>query len=141
MLSIVEKVLFLQDVDIFEYISTENLAYIAAIAEVVNFPEKTVIFSEGDASDSMYLIIEGRVRLEREGNEVMIAGERESFGVWAMFDDEPRVVTAIVVEECQALHISRDDFYDLLADNVLITQGIMKNIVRRLRKLMTALGR
>ena len=58
MLTVVEKVLFLQDVDVFQNTSTEDLAYIAAITEEVHYQAGSEIFRESEASDSMYLVIE-----------------------------------------------------------------------------------
>ena len=37
MLTTVEKVIFLQDIDIFEFASTEDLAYLVAIMDEVEF--------------------------------------------------------------------------------------------------------
>ena len=136
MLSVIEKVVFLQNVDIFSRVPTEQLAYVAAIAEEVTFLNNDVIFKEHDASDALYIVIDGKVRLHRGDDEITVAGPREAFGAWALFDDQPRLVTATVLEDCRLLQIDRDDFADLLADHIQITQGIMKNIVVRLRGLV-----
>ena len=61
MLTTVEKVIFLQDIDIFEFTSTEDLAHIAAITEEIGFKAEEVISKEGDIPDSMYMVIEGEV--------------------------------------------------------------------------------
>ena len=78
---------------------------------------------------------EGRVHLQRGATPVTTAGPREAFGTWALFDDEPRVATATALEPTEALRISRTDFLDVLADNVRVTEGVLKAIVRRLRAL------
>lgn len=140
MLTIVEKVIFLQDVDIFEYTSTEDLAHIAAITEECESSRDSIIYKEGEISDSMYIVIHGSIALRREGKDVMIAKKREPFGTWSLFDDEPRVVTALSREETHLLKINKEDFFDLLADNVQITQGIMKAIVKKLRSLIDRVG-
>lgn len=137
MLTIVEKVIFLQDVDIFKYTSTEDLAHIAAITDEVEFKTSKLIFKEGEFSDAMYVVIEGEVSLTRENQEVMVAEHKDAFGTWALFDDEPRVATATSLEDSRLLKIDKEDFFDLLADHVEITQSILKVMVKRLRKLMT----
>lgn len=141
MLTTVEKVLFLQDIDIFEYTSTEDLSHIAAITEEIEYDPETVIFKEGELSDSLYLVIAGRVRFTRGSDEVMVAGEKDVFGTWALFDDEPRVATATTLEATRVLRIDKEDFIDLLADYVAITQSVLKTMVKRLRKLMTRISR
>lgn len=140
MLTIVEKVIFLQDVDIFEYTTTEDLAHIAAITQECEYTAGAVIYEEGEMSDSMYLVIEGSVALRRGGKEVMLAKEKDAFGTWSLFDDEPRVVSAVAAEGTHLLKIDKEDFFDLLADHVQITQSILKAIVKRLRSLIDRVG-
>jgi CRP-like cAMP-binding protein len=57
-------------------------------------------------------------------------------GAWALFDEEPVPVTATTVERTMLLRISREDFYDLLADNSEITSAIFGTLVKRFRKLI-----
>jgi CRP-like cAMP-binding protein len=140
MFTTVEKVIFLQDIDIFESTTTENLAHIAAITEEVEFKKDQVIFKEGEFSDALYLVIDGQIRLEREKKLVMIAKGKDVFGTWALFDDEPRIVTATTLEDTHLLKIDKEDFVDLLADHVQITQGILKTMAKRLRGLMARVG-
>ncbi|MBU0519764.1 cyclic nucleotide-binding domain-containing protein [bacterium] len=135
MLTTIEKVITLQEIDIFQHLSTEDLAHIAAIADEVEYPEGVAIFKQGGIADSMYMILTGKVLLHQDEREVMVAGEMEAFGTWALFDDEPRVVTATTVEHSHLLCIDEEDFLDLLSDNVRITQGVMKSLVTRVRKL------
>ncbi|MFC2156467.1 Crp/Fnr family transcriptional regulator [Acidobacteriota bacterium] len=141
MLTTVEKVIFLQDIDIFEFTTTENLGYIAAITEEVDLDSGTTIFMEGEFPDSMFLVIKGKVRMTRENVEIMVAQDKDVFGTWALFDDEPRVATAITVEDTRLLRIDKEDFIDLLADHVEITQSVLKTMVKRLRQLMTRFNR
>ena len=136
MLTIVEKVIFLQNVDIFAEVQTEQLAYLASIAEEETCLKGDIVYREEDPSDALYLILSGKVRLHRENREIAVAGSRNAFGTWALFDEEPRVVTATAVEDSRLMRIYREDFIDLLADNVQVTQGVLKAITRRLRSLM-----
>ena len=140
MLTTVEKVIFLQDVDVFSSVPTEQLAYLAAIAGEETFAPDRLIYREHDAADAMYLVVEGSVRLHRGGMEITVARPGDAFGTWALFDEQPRVSAATALEETQALRVNRDDFIDLLADNVSITQGVLKALVRRVRGLIGRVG-
>lgn len=141
MLTTVEKVIFLQDIDIFEYTSTEDLAHIAVITDEIEVKANKVIFKEGEFPDAMYMVIEGEVSLTRENQEVMIAKHKDVFGTWALFDDEPRVATATTLKDTRLLQIDKEDFIDLLADHVEITQSILKVMTKRLRKLMIRINK
>ncbi len=140
MLTVVEKVMVLQGVDVFSEVSTEPLSHLAAIAREEARSAGEVVFRESDPSDAMYLVLTGRVRLHRGGMEVLVVGPNEAFGTWSLFDDEPRVVTAEVVDDAQLLRIDKEDFIDLLADHVQITQGVLKALVKRLRALLGRIG-
>lgn len=140
MLTTVEKVIFLQDIDIFEFTSTEDLGHISAITDEIEYKADETICAEGAIPDAMYMVFEGKVRLTRGGQELMIAGHKDAFATWALFDEEPLVVTATAVEDSRLLRLQKEDFVDLLADHVKITQSILKTIVKRLRRLMTRAG-
>jgi len=140
MLTVVEKVIFLQDVDIFSEVPTEQLAYLAAIAEEETFAQGEAIYQEQDHADAMYLVVEGRVRLHRGSLEITVAGPGDTFGTWALFDEEPRVSAATSLEDSQILRLNKEDFIDLLADNVSITQGVLKALVNRVRGLIGRVG-
>src|SRR5215475_4649447 len=135
-LSAVDKVLSLQSVDIFKHATTEMLAYLGSIAEELHASEGQVVFGEDDVSDAMYVVVSGRVRLDKSGKEVMTVHAGQSFGTWALFDTQPRVMTATVVEDVHLLKIRSEDFYDLLSDHDEITPVIFKALVERVKNLL-----
>lgn len=136
MLSTLEKVVALQEIEVFQNLTTDDLIHLASIADEFSYESDEVIFHQGGIPNSMFVVLEGSVRLHQGMTEVTVAGKSEAFGTWALFDDEPRVMTATAIENCLLLKIEKDDFVDLLADNINITQGIMKSLVRRVRRLM-----
>jgi CRP-like cAMP-binding protein len=135
-LSPVDKVLCLQHVDVFRHATTEMLAFIGSIAHELNAPRGHVIFSKETISDAMYVVVKGRVRLDKAGQEIQIVSPGESFGTWALFDDQPRVMTATALEDVHLLKIRREDFYDLLSDHDEITPVIFKAVIERVNRLI-----
>src|SRR5205814_5240548 len=129
----IDKVLCLQSVDVFKHATTEMLAYIGSIAEELDAPRGHVIFWEDDVSDAMYVVVKGRVQLHKSGREVMTAGAGQSFGTWALFDNQPRLMTANAVEDGHLLKIRSEDFYDLLSDHDEITPVIFRAVIERVR--------
>lgn len=140
MLSIVEKVIFLQNVDVFTEIPSEQLSFLAAIAEELTFSAGDTVYKSDEPSDALYVVLDGKVRLHRDGEEITVAEASEPFGTWALFDDTPRVATATAAEDTRVLCIDREDFLDLLSDHVQITEGVMKTLVGRLRGLLDRVG-
>lgn len=119
-------------------LSRVQLGYTIAVEET--HAAGTAIYQERDPAASMYQVITGRVRLHRGDLEINVAGDGDAFGTWALFDDEVRVSAATVVEDATVLRVGKDDFIDLLADNVEITQGVLKALVGRVRGLIGTLG-
>lgn len=140
MLTIIEKVILLQNVDVFTRVPSEQLAYLAAIGEELTLHKGETVYTVGDPSDGLYVVIDGRVRLHQGENEILSAGAGEAFGVWALFDNEPRLTAATASEDARLLRIGREEFVDLLADNVQITQAILNTMVGRLRGLVDRVG-
>lgn len=140
MLTVIEKVLFLQDVEIFEHVTNEDLSYIAAIAQEVRFNAEKVVYKEGDISDSMYMVLEGKVKIHIGESLVMIEDLKDVFGAWSLFDDEVRLVSATTQEDCLLLQIYKEDMLELLADHVGITEGILKAMAKRLHSVARRVG-
>lgn len=140
MLTVIEKVIFLQNVDVFEGVPSDQLAYLAAIAEEVTYSEGEMIYKANDRSDALYLVLDGSVKLHLGDREITTAGPKEAFGTWALFDDQPRVAAATALEDARLLKVDRDNFVDLLADHVQITESILKSMVSRLRGLVDRVG-
>jgi CRP-like cAMP-binding protein len=134
-LSPVEKVLCLQQLDIFKHATTEMLTYVSSIAEIVSVRAGALVFSEQEMSDAMYAVVTGRVRLSKEGKEILVAGPFQSFGTWALFDNAPRLMTAVAVEESVLLKIVSDTFYEFLADHEEVTPAIFKAVIERVKAL------
>jgi formate hydrogenlyase transcriptional activator len=134
-LSPVEKVLCLQGVDIFKHTTTEMLTYISSIAEEVVLAPRSAIFSEQEMSDAMYVVVEGSVRLEKEGREIVVVGPSQSFGTWALFDNSPRLMSAVAIDDVVLLKIVSDTFYEFLADHEEVTPAIFKAVIERVKAL------
>lgn len=140
MLTTIEKVIFLQNIDVFAEVPSEQLALLASIAEEEDYSQDEIVYREDEPADALYLVLDGKVRLHRGEQEISQATNKDAFGTWALFDEEPRVVTATVVEDALLLRVDREDFVDIMADNVQIAQGVMRTIVKRLRNLVERVG-
>src|SRR5437016_10667766 len=132
----IDKVLCLQSVDVFKHATTEMLAYIGSIAQESDAGKGQVIFWEDDVSDAMYVVVSGRVQLHKAGREVMTVTAGQSFGTWALFDNQPRVMTATALEDVRLLKIRSEDFYDLLSDHDEITPVIFRAVIERVNTLI-----
>jgi AAA family ATP:ADP antiporter len=134
-LTAIEKALKLQTVDVLQRASTEDLTYVAQIAEEVEVSANETIYREGDAPDALYVVIDGQVRLHSDDVEIDLLQKGEAFGSWALVDEAPRVTAATAIADSALLKVDREEFLELLGDRVDIVPAIFKAIVGRLRAL------
>lgn len=142
-LNLVEKVIALEGVELFGALAPEHMASIAMIATEVEFPPDRVILDAAKPIDALYVILDGSVELTRGGNVLDTARQNAVLGAWALFDEthdenDSMPLTARTLEDTHLLRISRDDFYDLLADNSDITSAVLSTLVKRFRRLVEA---
>jgi CRP-like cAMP-binding protein len=135
-LNIIEKVIALEAVDLLKNLSPDQLARIASIAkEVALAPGRTVI-EAGSQQDALFVVLDGAVDIVRGSEVLHTARQNEVIGAWSLFDPEPMSLTARTSEDTRLLRIARDDFYDLLSDNMEITASIFATLVKRFRQLV-----
>jgi len=134
MLSTVEKVLILRTVPMFEQTPDNVLAEIANLLEQVDAAENETIISEGEAGDSMYVILDGRVRVHNEERMVNTLGERDVFGEMALLDPEPRSASVTATEATRLFRLERAPFYELMEQRPEVAMGIIHILTSRLRE-------
>lgn len=134
--NLVEKVIALEGVELLKNLNPDQLARIATIAKELHLPPGKVILEPGKSPDALYVILEGAVAISQTDSPLTVARQNDVLGTWALFDTEPMPVTAKTTEDTNLLRIGRDDFYDLLSDNMEITAAIFAILVKRFRQLV-----
>lgn len=104
------------------------------------YPRNSIIINEGDISDSVYFILEGKVKVylsDDDGKEVVLntQGPGEYFGELALLDKAPRSASVITTEKTMLSLITKTDFSDCISKHPDIAIRIMHALVKRLRGL------
>ena len=135
-LNLIEKVIALEAVELLCNLTPDQLARVASIAREIRLGPSQDVLRPDESLDAVYVILDGTVSLQRGGEELHQAGPHEVLGAWALFDPEPLALTATTLDDARLLRIGRDDFYELLSDNMEITAAIFSTLVKRFRKLV-----
>lgn len=135
MLSTVEKILFLKGVDLFQDMSGEILSHVAQIAEEVFLEKDETVIVEGDIGDALYIILEGEVRIHKDGKQLALITEKEPIGEMGILDSAPRSASVTAKTDARVLKIEREAFNDLLSDHIEIAKGVINVLLRRLRRV------
>ena len=136
-LTIIEKVIFLKSVDIFEHATVEQLGRIAELTEEVHFEPGETIFQEGELGDAFYLLLSGRVFIEKNGNTLREIMEKEAFGTLEVLDFHPRAVTARAVDQVRALKLNGQEFHDLLSLDIEMVEAVFRMLCGLVRRILT----
>lgn len=131
---LIEKVIVLKTVAMFEHTPEELVAEIASIVEVVDYDAGHVLFSKGDAGESMYIVVNGQVRVFDANTTLGILGEREIFGELALLDPAPRSASVVTTLDTRLFRVDGDLFAQLMAANVDIVRGVLHVLCERLRR-------
>lgn len=98
-----------------------------------------VIFAEGDAAASLYLILSGSVVIsrgeERDSASVELSrlGPGELFGELALFDGAPRSATASAIERTELFVLGRYAFLEFLSDAPALIAPLLSGISNKIR--------
>ena len=136
-LTIIEKVIFLKSVDIFEHATIEQLGRIAGLTQEVHFQPGDIIFKEGEPGDALYLLLSGQVFIEKNGHILREMKEKEAFGTLEVLDFHPRAITAKAVDRVRALKLNGQEFHDLLSLDIEMVQAVFRTLCGLVRRVLT----
>jgi CRP/FNR family transcriptional regulator len=133
-----DRVGLLGRVPVFAELGPDDLALVAELCHPRRFAAGEVIFREGDASNTCYLVRSGHARALREhgdGRQLALAtfGPGDIFGELAMFDDERRSATVEAIEPLEALAVMGADMRRLMARRPQLAIALAAALSRRLR--------
>jgi CRP/FNR family transcriptional regulator len=142
----VEVVELLQRVPVFSTLVPGDLEQIAQLAVPRSFELGEVVFREGDASDTCYIVREGRARATHEhvdGRAITLAtfGPGDIFGELAMFEDELRSATVEAIAPTTVVGVLGPDMRALMRDHCDIATRLVIALGRRLREANERLSR
>ena len=129
----------LKEINIFSCLDQEILADLQRAAVRRRFQENTVLFNKGDASDSMYVITEGKVKAvlyNEDGKEILLSifGPGDYFGEIGMMDGQPRTASAVSKTPCQLLILKKEDLDRIIFYNAEISAKLLKQMLIKLRE-------
>jgi CRP-like cAMP-binding protein len=136
-LTTIEKIIFLKSVDIFEHATIEQLGRIAGLTEEARFESGQTIFKEGEPGDALYLVLSGRVLIERNSVTIREIEERDAFGTLEVLDFHPRAATAKAAGQVRALKLDGRQFHDLLALDIEMVESVFRMLCGHIRKILT----
>jgi CRP-like cAMP-binding protein len=128
----------LRQVPMFREIDPARLKLLAFTSERVQFAGGQRFFSQGDASDAAYVILEGRanVLLTTPNGEIKVAelGQNALLGEMGILSDNPRSASIEAQAPTTALRIDKRVFLELMAQFPQMALAVMRELANRLER-------
>lgn len=129
----------LRTVGLWSHLSDKELALVARLVYEIQFRQGTVLMEQGRRGAEAFVIIDGRVRVVRDGRELAELGAGAVVGELALLDPAPRSATVVAVTDVNALVLNPSEFHRLITDVPDVGRRVMKQLSDRLRTTDAAL--
>jgi len=93
----------------------------------------TILFTEGEAGNEMFIVIKGEVRLSINNETLGTELDGGIVGEMALIDGSKRSATATAITDCQLVPLTEDDFMSLVSEQPAFALHVMRVLANRLR--------
>lgn len=128
-LTVVQRALFLMELEQFKGVSSDGLASLAAKMTEMRYEAGEKIAREDEPEDRLFVVIEGEVLHLRNDVVVRQATSGMAFGVFGLLgieDPDPEVLLA--EKPTHAMALSREDFLEAVFDFPAFATGIIRGL-------------
>ena len=130
---------------LFTALDEEAALSLRASMDQVRISKGSILFSEGDVGEHLYVILEGKLKLgtssgDGRENLLSILGPGEMFGELSLFDPGPRTSTATAVTDCRLLSLGHQQAIPWITAHPQVSLELLARMAQRLRRTNEAVG-
>lgn len=131
------EICYLRQYELFKDLNEEELDQLGRGSQPTMVPKREYIFTPDEASNQIYMLKSGRVRISRLSETgkhftLVILEPGDIFGESALFDDEPRRNFAEVLDDAQICAIDKREFEKVAMNNPSVSLKIAQIVEHRL---------
>jgi hypothetical protein len=142
--SLVERVLHLRAIPLLAALSPTDLEHVAEFAEERTYTAGETIASEGELGDELHVVVDGEVRVVRDGarGEVEVTRRRggDVIGELSLITREPRVASLVAAGDVRTIRIGHREFESLLRERPDVAMAVMRMLAFRVAERTRAEG-
>jgi CRP/FNR family cyclic AMP-dependent transcriptional regulator len=136
-MSLNEEVEMLRRIQLFAKVEPAKLKLLAFTSERAMFKADEILFHQGDAADSAYIIVAGEVAIDVEspgGGSTRVAklGKDQIVGEIGILADVPRTATVTATAPTTTLKISKELFFRMVSDFPTMAVEVMRVLAHRM---------
>jgi CRP-like cAMP-binding protein len=129
------KLDLLRSVPLFAGCQSKVLEEVSRLADEVDVGDGYVLIRQGTLGQQFVLIVDGRVRIERDGAAIATLGPGDFLGEIALIDNGPTTATATTEGPARLLVMGHQQFNTLLDTSPALRFAITSALARRIRHL------
>jgi HEAT repeat protein len=124
---LVERVIFLRKVPLFEALPPQELEPIAAVAQEEDFSEGELLAVRGEPGDTLYVIIDGQVQVVgADERELAVRGPGDFIGEMAVISSKPRAASLLATSDVRVLELHKPAFEAILRERPETALAVMR---------------
>ncbi len=129
----------LDELPLFSMLTKAEIKEISPFFTEHDYPKRKTIFSEGDPSDWLYVVLSGKVKitkLSQDGKEIILEliQPKQFFGGVAVVRGFPYPANAVAIEPTRVLRCSRVNLLKVLDRFPVVMLGIMQSLGDRIKE-------
>lgn len=126
----------LKNVPLFSGLAKPDLARLAKVVVPRSYGKGDAIIKEGEQAVAFYVIVKGKVDIEKGEEKINSLGAGDMFGDMALLDGHPRATSVVASEDdTECLVMTRWDFTAELNINPSIALAMLPVLSKRIRQL------
>jgi len=123
-----EKVRFFQKISVFESITGIILSYLADISEEIHLGANESLTLDEKSNNHFYVLVNGSIDLYQRGEKISEFSEGQFVGEMLALPNFVNTNILVAQTDVVILKFNKDQFYELLADNVKLADKILEFI-------------
>jgi CRP/FNR family cyclic AMP-dependent transcriptional regulator len=130
-----QKLELLSKVPLLAGLDRRGLEEVGRLADEVDLPAGRIAARQGSSGDEFFVIVDGTVSIERDGQHLRDLGPGDFFGELALLGKVGRTATATCTTPCRLLVVGHREFHTLLTDFPTIQGAVLQAVARRISLL------
>ncbi|REJ80559.1 MAG: histidine kinase [Bacteroidetes bacterium] len=123
----------LKRVEFFRRVPENNIRDLASRMTITHHPAGSAVLVKGESGKSMFVILEGQVKIHDGEHIVAEMSAGNYFGEMSILDSEPRSMSVTTLSPTTTGMISLEDFNSVFQSNPEVSWDVIASLVGRLR--------
>jgi CRP/FNR family cyclic AMP-dependent transcriptional regulator len=123
----------LSKIPLFSHLSSRQLRKLQRSTMEHRYESDTTIVRERARTTTLYVLLEGSVKIVRDGRTISRRDPGEYFGEIALIDGRPRAASVIAESPVRCLALQQEELRDLLMTDPDVSWALLQSLATRLR--------